>query len=180
MKKQGETILVDFNEFELERLAKVMTALRGKIDRTDYFEKGTMLEKALATYSNGQLARINQEGKDFLDICDKTYEGKGVVISKKPRGGPQISSFIIKNWHGKTKDFNEQMLADFYIFLDVNNMKMCVVPKKYIKIKETNASNVTASCDPLPEHFIDLPKVKVETSYFEAKDAWVKSYLASV
>jgi hypothetical protein len=72
------------------------------------------------------------------------------------------------------------MLADFYVFLDVNNMKMCVVPKGYVKIKNSKAATVTATCDPLPEHFIELPKVKVEASFFEAKDAWVNSYLASV
>ena len=172
--------MVNFNEFELKRLAKVMTALRGKIDRTDYFEKGTMLEKAVVAYSDGQLARINTEGKDFLDIDDNTYEQKIVTIKKKPRGGPQISSFIIKNWHGETKNFNEQMLADFYVFMDIDNMRMCVVPKKYVKIKDSKAANVTASCDPLPEHFVELPEVKVESSFFEAKNTWVNSYLASI
>jgi hypothetical protein len=80
--------MVNFFDFELDRLAKVMTSLRGKIDRTDYFEKGTLLEKAVSFYSNGQLARINQEGKDFLDIDNNTYEQKIVNICKKPRGVP--------------------------------------------------------------------------------------------
>lgn len=172
--------MVNFSEFQLDRLAKVMTALRGKIDRTDYFEKGTILEKAVVEYSDGQLARINQEGRDFLDIEDNTYEQKIVSIKKKPRGGPQINGFIIKNWHGETKNFNEGMLADYYVFMDVNNLKMCVVPKNFIKIKESKAANVTASCDPLPEHFVELPEVEPETSFFDAKDAWVKSYLQSI
>jgi hypothetical protein len=172
--------MVNFSEFELSRLARVMTSLRGKIDRTDYFEKGTVLEKAVATYSDGQLARINGDGRDFEDIDGNTYEQKIVTIQKKPRGGPQINGFIIKNWQGETKDYSEEMLADYYIFLDVNNLKMCVVPRDFIKIKQTQAANVTASCDPLPEHFIDLPEVKEEKSFFNKKDQWVKSFLESV
>jgi hypothetical protein len=172
--------MIDCTEFELDRIAKVMTALRGKIDRTDYFEKGTLLEKAVATYSGGQLARINEEGRDFLDVDDNTYEQKIVIIKKKPRGGPQISSFIIKNWQGETKDFSEGMLADYYIFMDVENLKMCVVPREFIQIKQTKAANVTACCDPLPEHFVELPKVKVEKSFFDLKNDWVKSYLSSI
>jgi len=172
--------MVNFSEFQLDRLAKVMTALRGKIDRTDYFEKGTILEKAVVEYSDGQLARINQEGRDFLDIDDNTYEQKIVTIQKKPRGGSQINRFIIKNWYGETRDFSEEMLADYYVFMDVNNLKMCVVPKNFIKIKQSKAANVTAFCDPLPEHFIELPKVEPETSFFNAKDAWVKSYLQGI
>lgn len=172
--------MVSFSEFELDRLAKVMTALRGKIDRTDYFEKGTVLEKAVAAYSNQQLARINEEGKDFLDIDDNTYEQKIVTIKKKPRGGPQISSFIIKNWQGETKDFSESMMADYYIFMDVDNLKMCVVPRDFVQIKQTKAANVTACCDPLPEHFIELPEVEVEKSFFKLKEDWIKSYLESI
>jgi hypothetical protein len=172
--------MVDFSDFELSRLARVMTSLRGKIDRTDYFEKGTVLEKAVATYSDGQLARINEEGRDFEDIDGNTYEQKIVTIQKKPRGGPQISSFIIKNWHGETKDYSETMLADYYIFLDVSNLKMCVVPRDFIKIKDSKAANVTASCDPLPEHFIELPQVDEAQSFFRLKDKWVKDLLESV
>lgn len=178
--KTTPQLMVDFTDFELEKLSKVMVSLRGKLDRTDYFEKGTILEKAVATYSDGQLARINEEGKDFLDIDDNTYEQKIVTIKKKPRGGPQISNFIIKNWHGETKDFSESMLADFYIFMDVDNLKMCVTPKSFIQIKQTKAANVTASCDPLPEHFVELPEVGEVESFFRAKDAWVSSFLQSV
>lgn len=172
--------MIDCTEFELDRLAKVMTALRGKIDRTDYFEKGTILEKAVSTYSGQQLARINEEGKDFIDIEDNTYEQKIVTIREKPRGGPMISSFVIKNWHGETKDFSEEMLADYYIFMDVNNLKMCVVPRSFVKIKQAKAANVTACCDPLPEHFVTLPDVPVEKSFFELKNEWVKGYLDSL
>lgn len=172
--------MINCSEFELDRIAKVMTALRGKINRTDYFEKGTLLEKAVATYSGDQLTRINEDGRDFLDKDDNTYEQKIVTIKKKPRGGPQISSFVIKNWHGETKDFSEGMLADYYIFMDVDNLKMCVVPREFIHIKQVKAANVTAFCDPLPEHFVELPDVKVERSFFDLKDQWVKSYLSSL
>ena len=172
--------MVNFQEFELSRLAKVMTSVRGKLDRTDYFEKGTILEKAVATYSDGQLARVNKDGHDFEDIDGITYEQKIVTIASKPRGGPMIRGFILKNWHGATKDFSESMLADYYIFLDPVNMKMCVVPNNFVSVRETKAANVTADCDPLPEHFVNLPEVEEITSFFKQKDEWVNNLLKSV
>jgi hypothetical protein len=172
--------MVNFSEFELARLAKVMVSLRGKIERTEYFEKGTVLERAVAKYSDGQLARVNGEGLDFEDIEGVTYEQKIVNISEKPRGGPLINGFIIKNWRGKERDFSESMLADYYIFLDIYNLKMCVVPKSFIKIKSTNSANVTASCDPLPSHFVELPEVSYDGSFFAQKEDWVRSFLESV
>jgi hypothetical protein len=72
------------------------------------------------------------------------------------------------------------MLADYYIFLDVNDLKMCVVPREFIKIKKAEAASVTASCDPSPEHFVSLPSVKIQTSFFELKNQWVSSFLESV
>ena len=172
--------MIDFTKFDLEKLAKVMKSLRGKIDRTDYFERGTILEKAVETYSRGQLTRINEDGKDFKGFGDKTYEQKGVEIKKKVRGGPQISNFVLKNWRNSTRKYDKTMMADFYVFLDINDMKMCVVPQSFIKIKNTAASNVTACCDPLPEHFVDLPKVEDVPSFFEMKKKWVDDLLDSI
>jgi hypothetical protein len=172
--------MVNFSEFELSRLANVMFSLRGKIERTEYFEKGTVLERAVAKYSNGQLARVNGDGVDFEDIEGDTYEQKIVEISKKPKGGPLINRFIIKNWRGKERDYSESMLADYYIFLDIYNLKMCVVPKSLVRIKDTNSANVTASCDPAPSHFVKLPEVSYEDSFFTKKEEWVRSFLESV
>lgn len=172
--------MVDFEKFDLPRLAKVMTSLRGKIERTELFDRGTVLEKAVAAYSRGQLYRINGEGVDFKGADENTYEQKIVKISKKPRGGPQIGRFVIKNWQGKARVFSESMLADYYIFLDINQLKMCVVPKSFIEVRDSSSASVTAVCDPLPEHFINLPQVDPEESFFQRKDDWVRSFLESV
>lgn len=166
---------VDFSRFDLKRLAKVMTALRGKIDRTEYMEKGTILEKAVVAYSDQQLIRINEVGRDFRDEGGATYEQKIVQFK-----GDTVPNFVIKNWRGKSKWFTDDMLADFYIFFDVVQLQMCVVPNKFIEVKEGSDANVNASCTPLRKHFIKLPEVEQERSFFKQKEEWVESYLQSI
>ena len=87
---------------------------------------------------------------------------------------------MLKNWQGDAKEFTKDMLADYYLFLDVDNLRMCVVPNSFIQVKQAKTANVMASCDPLPKHFVKLPKVEGVGSFFQAKEQWVESFLQSV
>ena len=57
--------------------------MSGNTDPTQYFDLGRMIEFAYEEYSDGKLKRINQTGKDLIDLNGKTYESKKVTFKNK-------------------------------------------------------------------------------------------------
>ena len=88
--------MIDFKTFQLDRLSKLLYAIRGYTDNNLRFPKaGEMVEKALAEYSNGLLERVNLPGVDLLTKDKVSYESK--VTQFKNKSGTAIRGLIIKN-----------------------------------------------------------------------------------
>ena len=61
--------MIDFIEtIDLMRLSFFFSSLSGNTDPTQYFDVGRMIEFAYEEYSGGKLKRINQIGKDLIDL----------------------------------------------------------------------------------------------------------------
>ena len=69
--------MINFKTFQLDRLSKLLYAIRGYTDNNLRFPKaGEMVEKALAEYSNGLLERVNLPGIDLVTKDKVSYESK--------------------------------------------------------------------------------------------------------
>ena len=82
--------MIDFKTFQLDRLSRLLYAIRGYTDNNLRFPKaGEMVEKALAEYSNGLLERVNLPGVDLLTKDKVSYESK--VTQFKNKSGTAIT-----------------------------------------------------------------------------------------
>ena len=172
-------MLIDFKTFQLDRLSKLLYAIRGYTDNNLRFPKaGEMVEKALAEYSNGLLERVNLPGVDLLTKDKVSYESK--VTQFKNKSGTAIRGLIIKNRRA-AKEY-EDKLADYFIVSDVKSGKACCISSdKLYNFKDTGAV-YTASCDTDPSDFFltGYNTLKESRDYFEESEDYDLQFIRSI
>ena len=171
--------MIDFKTFQLDRLSKLLYAIRGYTDNNLRFPKaGEMVEKALAEYSNGLLERVNLPGIDLLTKNNVSYESK--VTQFKNKSGMAIRGLIIKNRRA-AKEY-EDKLADYFIVSDVKSGKACCISSdKLYNFKDTGAI-YTASCDPdLSDFFLHgYNNLNESRDYFEESEDYDLQFIKSI
>ena len=171
--------MIDFKTFQLDRLSKLLYAIRGYTDNNLRFPKaGEMVEKALAEYSNDLLDRVNLPGVDLVTKDKVTYESK--VTQFKNKSGTAVRGLIIKNRRA-AKDYDDK-LADYFIISDVKSGKACCVSSdKLYNFKDTGAV-YTASCDPDPEDFFltGYDNLNESRDYFEESEDYDLQFIRSI
>ena len=170
--------MIDFiKTIDLMRLSFFFSSLSGNTDPTQYFDLGRMIEFAYEEYSGGKLKRINQTGKDLIDLNGKTYESKKVTFKNKNEMA--VRGVVVKNARGSgNTDF---VPADYYIFSDPNKLKACCVPGSMLyNLKKSNSNDITASCDPKHEHFFLYGGPVWNRNYFGEKDEFIMNFIRSV
>ena len=171
--------MIDFKTFQLDRLSKLLYAIRGYTDNNLRFPKaGEMVEKALAEYSNDLLDRVNLPGVDLVTKDKVTYESK--VTQFKNKSGTAVRGLIIKNRRA-AKDYDDK-LADYFIISDVKSGKACCVSSdKLYNFKDTGAV-YTASCDPDPEDFFltGYDTLNESRDYFEESEDYDLQFIRSI
>tara|TARA_B100000700_G_scaffold281605_1_gene332464 strand:+ start:782 stop:1300 length:519 start_codon:yes stop_codon:yes gene_type:complete len=171
--------VIDFSTFQLDRLSKLLYAIRGYTDNNLRFPKaGEMVEKALAEYSNGLLERVNLPGIDLITKDKVSYESK--VTQFKNKSGTAIRGLIIKNRRA-AKDYDDK-LADYFIVSDVKSGKACCISSdKLYNFKDTGAV-YTASCDPdLSDFFLDgYNNLNESRDYFEESEDYDLQFIKSI
>ncbi len=171
--------MIDFKTFQLDRLSKLLYAIRGYTDNNLRFPKaGEMVEKALAEYSNDLLDRVNLPGVDLITKDKVTYESK--VTQFKNKSGTAVRGLIIKNRRA-AKDYDDK-LADYFIISDVKSGKACCVSSdKLYNFKDTGAV-YTASCDPDPEDFFltGYDNLNESRDYFEESEDYDLQFIRSI
>ena len=171
--------MIDFKTFQLDRLSKLLYAIRGYTDNNLRFPKaGEMVEKALAEYSKGLLERVNLPGIDLLTKDKVSYESK--VTQFKNKSGTAVRGLIIKNRRA-AKDYDDK-LADYFIISDVKSGKACCVSSdKLYNFKDTGAV-YTASCDPDPEDFFltGYDNLNESRDYFEESEDYDLQFIRSI
>jgi len=171
--------MIDFKTFQLDRLSKLLYAIRGYTDNNLRFPKaGEMVEKALAEYSNDLLDRVNLPGVDLVTKDKVTYESK--VTQFKNKSGTAVRGLIIKNRRA-AKEYDDK-LADYFIISDVKSGKACCVSSdKLYNFKDTGAV-YTASCDPDPEDFFltGYDTLNESRDYFEESEDYDLQFIRSI
>jgi hypothetical protein len=170
--------MIDFIEkIDLMRLSFLFSSLSGNTDVTQYFDVGRMIELAYEEYSNGKLKRINQTGRDLIDLNGKTYESKKVTFKNKNEMA--VRGVIVKNARGSGQtDF---VPADYYIFSDPQKLKACCVPGSMLyNFKKTKSNDISVSCNPKHEHFFLYSGPAWNRNYFKEKDEFVMNFIRSV
>ena len=171
--------MIDFKTFQLDRLSKLLYAIRGYTDNNLRFPKaGEMVEKALAEYSNDLLDRVNLPGVDLITKDKVTYESK--VTQFKNKSGTAVRGLIIKNRRA-AKDYDDK-LADYFIISDVKSGKACCVSSdKLYNFRDTGAV-YTASCDPDPEDFFltGYDNLNESRDYFEESEDYDLQFIRSI
>jgi hypothetical protein len=171
---------IDFvNVIDLEKLSRLLSTLTGNTDPTQYFDVGRMIELAYEAYSYGTLKRINLTGRDLIDLLKNTYESKKVTFANKSQRA--VRGVVVKNGRGADKDVSSFIPADFYIFSDPEKLKACCVPGSMLyNIKKSGSNDITASCDPEPEHFFLDGGPRSNRNYFEEKDNLIMEFIRSI
>lgn len=171
--------MIDFKTFQLDRLSKLLYAIRGYTDNNLRFPKaGEMVEKALAEYSNDLLERVNLPGIDLVTKDKISYESK--VTQFKNKSGIAVRGLIIKNRRA-AKEYDDK-LADYFIISDVKSGKACCVSSdKLYNFKDTGAV-YTASCDPDPSDFFltGYNTLNESRDYFEESEDYDLQFIKSI
>ena len=172
--------MIDFAKtINLDKLSKLLSTLTGNTDPTQYFDVGRMIELAYEHYSNGNLKRVNLTGRDLVDLNQNTYESKKVTFSNKSERA--VRGVVVKNGRGADKDISNFVPADYYIFSDPGKLKACCVPGSMLyNIKKSGSNDLTASCDPEPEHFFLDGGPSSNRNYFEEKDELIMNFIGSI
>jgi len=141
-----------FKKFQSDRMLRLLTTLQGyRTDNLRYPKAGELVEMAIAEFSNGTLRRVNQVGVDLVSVKGfKTVESK--VTQFKNKSGRDVRQVILKNRRAAGE--YEDKLADIFVFTDVVNGKMAVVPSDRLYNIKDNGATVTASVDCDPEDFV--------------------------
>lgn len=169
--------MIDFKIIQLTRLCKFLSTLSGNTDNTQYFDVGRMIELAYQEYSNGLLIRINQKGKDLVDLHNKTYESKKVTFKNKNQSA--VRNVIVMNGFSKA-DVDKFIRADYYIFTDPDKLKACCVPGTMLYNIRVYGSNVVASCNPKANHFFLNGGTTVNKNYFSEKETFIMNFIRSI
>ena len=172
--------MIDFSKvIELDKLSKLLSTLTGNTDPTQYFDVGRMIELAYEAYSNGNLRRVNLTGRDLVDKNNTTYESKKVTFENKNQRA--VRKVVVKNGRGKSKDISDFTPADYYIFSDPDKLKACCVPGSMLyNIKKSGSNDLTASCDPQPEHFFLDGGPSSDKNYFDEKNKLIMNFIRSI
>ena len=172
--------MIDFSKvIELDKLSKLLSTLTGNTDPTQYFDVGRMIELAYEAYSNGNLRRVNLTGRDLVDKNNTTYESKKVTFGNKSERA--VRGVVVKNGRGKDKDVSNFIPADYYIFSDPDKLKACCVPGSMLyNIRKSGSNDLTASCDPEPEHFFLNGGTFSDRNYFKEKDKLIMNFIESI
>jgi hypothetical protein len=172
--------MIDFSSImELDKLSKLLSTLTGNTDPTQYFDVGRMIELAYEAYSNGNLKRVNLTGRDLVDLNNQSYESKKVTFTNKSERA--VRGVVVKNGRGKDKDVTNFVPADYYIFSDPNKLKACCVPGSMLyNIRKSGSNDLTASCDPEPEHFFMNGGPSSSRNYFLEKDKLIMHFIGSI
>jgi hypothetical protein len=172
--------MVDFTKVvDLDRLSKFLSTLTGNEDNTQYFDVGRMIELAYEEFSNGNLKRVNLVGRDLIDHKKKTYESKKVTFVNQSERA--VRGIVVKNGRGSSKDISDFIRADYYIFSDPGKLKCCCVPGSMLyNLKRSGSNDITASCNPEPEHFFMNGGPSSNKNYFSEKDKFVMNFIRSI
>ena len=169
--------MVNFTNFELHRLSKLLWSLRDYTTNNLRFPKaGELVEIAYDVYSKGQLKRVNLPGIDLIGEDGHTYESK--VTQFRNLSQRDVRSVILKN--SRSKDSVNEKLADYFIFTDIKLGKACCVPSSMIYNIKFNGATLIGSCDPHPEYFfLDSYGKKYKKDYFIAAEKFDYAYVKS-
>lgn len=172
--------MINFSKcIELDRFSKLLSSLTGNKDNTQYFDVGRMIELGYEAYSNGNLKRVNLTGRDLVDLNKNTYESKKVTFTNKNKRA--VRGIVLKNGRGNDKDISNFVPADYYIFSDPDKLKACCVPGSMLyNLKKSGSNDITASCDPEPEHFFLDGGPISDKNYFEEKDKFIMNFIRSM
>ena len=175
--------MFDFNySFDLDRFSKLLGTIGGYTEDNLRFSKvGELVEKALDTYSDGKLKRVNQPGVDLIGPNGITYESK--VTQFKNKSEMAVRGLILKN-RRQAGDYDDE-LADYFIITDVKKGKACCIPSSKLYKITDNGACVTASADPdLSDFFLtgyNLLEEREETrDYFSESDDFDTSFIESI
>jgi len=170
--------MIDLTRFQTDRMTRLMHTLDGNTDPTEYFDLGRMIEFAWQEYSDNQLTRINEQGKDLIDADGLTYESKCITFKNKLKNA--VRQCIVANGYS-APSLDRFTPADYYLFTDYRKMKIawCHGDQLYrIKIVGTT---ITASADPHPDQFLNLPAVTpLQRNFFEDKHHFTMNYINSM
>ena len=175
--------MIDFSQFDTNRFSKLLLSLKNYTDNNLRYPKvGELVEKALESYSNGFLKRVNLPGVDLVGIDGKTYESK--VTQFKNKSQMSVRGLIIKN--RRQAGVNpEDKLADYFIITDVKKGKACCIKSSNLYNLVCNGATLTGSADPnLTNFFLTgfnfLEGNKKVKDYFNESDTFDKLFIQSI
>jgi len=170
--------MIDFSRCQLHRFARLMSTLSGNNDPTEYFDLGRMIEFAWQEYSDNQLTRINEQGKDLIDADGLTYESKCITFRNK--GQNAARGVIVANGYG-TPSLDRFTPADYYLFTDYRKKKIAWVSSDQLYRIKVVGTTITASADPHPDQFLNLPVVTpLQRNFFEDKHTFTMRYISEM
>jgi hypothetical protein len=171
--------MIDFSQIDLPRIAKILSTVSTPTENIQYFDVGRMVEKIYEKCSNGLLIRQNSTGVDLVDLHGVTYESKKITFDNKAKRS--VRNAIVMNGWGNA-DVSNFIPADYYIFTDPKLLRACCVPGSMLyNIKRASkGSNITASCNPQPEHFFLDGGERINRDYFEEKEIFVNNFIDSI
>ena len=171
--------MIDFTQIDLPRVAKILSTLSTPTENIQYFDLGYVVEIIYEKCSNDLLTRKNMTGYDMVDKNHITYESKKVTFkNKSERAVRQVT--VMNGW--SDTDVSKFVPADYYIFTDPKLLRACCVPGSMLyNIRRTaKASNITASCNPQPEHFFMDGGERINRDYFEEKKIFIDNFIESI
>ena len=170
--------MIDFSRCELHRFARLLSTLTGNTDPTEYFDLGRIIEFAWQEYSDNQLTRINEQGKDLIDANGFSYESK--VITFKNKAQNAVRNVIVANGYG-TPSLDRFTPADYYLFTDYKRGKIAWINGDQLYSIRIYGSNITASANPRPDQFLDLPLItSTQRNFFEDKHNFTMRYISEM
>lgn len=169
--------MLDFNEFELNRLSKLMRSLKAYTDNNLRFPKaGELVEIAYDTYSKGKLKRVNLPGVDLIGDDGKTYESKVTQFQNKSLMA--VRRVVLKN--SRSSGSVNKSLADYFIFTDIKLGKACCVPSDMLYNIKFNGATLIGHCNPkLENFFLQGYKEEGDKDYFEEAQKFDYDYVRS-
>ena len=169
--------MIDFTKTDLSRVSKILSTISTPTENIQYFDVGRMVELIYEECSNGLLTRKNSTGVDLVDKNNATYESKKITFANASK--KVVRNVIVMNGWGE-KDVSDFVSADYYIFTDPKLLRACCVPSNMLYNIKKNGTNITASCNPQPEHFFLDGGESIDRNYFEEKEVFVTNFLRSI
>jgi len=163
---------------QTDRITRLMHTLDGNNDPTEYFDLGRMIEFAWQEYSDNQLTRINEQGKDLIDADGLTYESKCITFKNKLKNA--VRQCIVANGYS-APSLDRFTPADYYLFTDYRNMRIAWCHGHQLYNLKVSGSVITASANPDPDQFLNLPLITTpKRNFFEDKHHFTMNYINSM